>query len=237
MNPITLMAREDEVPVPSIALNDGPDSMLAMLPPKVGSMIEEALFTHPDLFNKSESDLFHHLRENRYTPTPSDNRLRMKFWMEYDSARAQGRKKINIENVLAGICYREYFYTHYLTKPAKLAWMVCMPTGYITKTMEALEFGIDQIRDILAMDPAAYGAKSAPSILALKQKIVEMLHAWVKGAPVQRTVAVNMNTTRTMNALATDASMDDLQRRLEELETKTELAKNLPLDIGPGDLD
>lgn len=228
MNQMTVIANPEEVPRPATSLNDGPDSLISLLPPKVAAMILAALESHPHLFDKSETELFQYLRGEQATPTPSDNRLRIKFWIEYDRCRMRQERKLAINHVIAGICYQEYFYAHYLPNPFKLAWMVCMPTGYAVKTMESLEFGIDRMRSILEMEHMVNG-KPNIQILMLKQKIVDMMHAWVKGAPVQRSLAVNVNTSRKAEALSTELTMEELQKQLANVERKNKLAKNLPL--------
>ena len=51
--------------------------------------------------------------------------------------------------VIAGICTYEYFHRRYMKTPSKVAWLLCPPTGYVVKTNEALEFGLEQLQDIL----------------------------------------------------------------------------------------
>lgn len=236
MSTNALMAQDAEAPRPAVELNTGPGSLVSMLPAKVQQLVEEALFLQPELFNKNESELAKYLAMDQAQVTPTDNRLRLKFWMEYDRARMAGVQRMTLDNVIAGICYRESFYSTYLSKPAKVAWLLCIPAGYQLKTMETLEFGIDKMREILDMDPEKYGAKAAPQMLALKQKITDMMNSWIKGAPVQRSLAVNVHTGRQIQEISTDLSMEELEKRLKDLEKRTKIAKNIPIDITPEDL-
>lgn len=220
-------AHPAELPRAAVALNDGEGSLISMLPPKVQELCLLAMELRPELFEKTEQELFKYLSADNTRPDAADNRLRLKFWMEYDRARLRGEARMNIDNVVAGVCYKEYFYAHYLTKPPKLAWMLSMPVGYATKINETLEYGIDQLREVLAMDHMVNG-KPVPTILNLKKSIVDMLHSWVKGAPVQRTLAVNVNASRNVESIATHLSVQELEKKHKELVRRNREARNLP---------
>lgn len=212
----------------SISDKENPRSLMNILPSVVSKGIEEHLFTNPELFEKDERALWQHLRLDNKQPTPTDNRLRMKFWMEYDRAQAQGTM-ISIANVLHGVCSKEYFYKRYMQVPSKVAWLMCPPTGYMVKAEEALEFGLEQLRDILEIPHVNAQGRFDAALGTLKAKIVAMLEARVKGAVVQKQMNLNVNTSNEQVAKAAVAgTMVELQKQMKELEARSRRAQNLP---------
>lgn len=205
-----------------------PRSVVRLVPASLSTNIKDALFEHPEFFDKDERALWTALRLANAQPTPTDNRLRLKFWMEYDRAQGTSADSMNMTNVYSGICSKEYFYKHYITKPQKLGWLMCPPTGYLIKAEEALEFGIEQLRDILDQ-PHVFGQKVDVKLGELKAKIVLMLDTRVKGAPVQRNMNLNVHTSDAAVAKAASAATaEELMRELKELERRNRIAQNLP---------
>src|ERR1041384_7730963 len=84
---------------PSLADRSNPISVVNLVPGAVGKALEDALFTNPEFFDKDERALWVFLRKDNKQPTPTDNRLRLKFWMEYDNAMAKGAR-MNLANVV-----------------------------------------------------------------------------------------------------------------------------------------
>lgn len=204
-------------------------SLLRLVPPTVGQAIEDAIFTNPELFDKDERDLYKHLRNDNKQPSPTDNRLRLKFWDEYDRVQSGEHKSMCMANVLAGICHRQYFYANYLKRAEKVAWLLCPPTGYIIKAEEALEFGLEQLRDLLEQ-PHEKNGRIDSRLGELKVKIVMMLDARIKGAVIQRSMNMNVNTSaKAVENAATTMSIADLNRELKSLDLKNRRAQNLPL--------
>ncbi len=194
-----------------------PNSIISLLPKVVSQTIQDSVLKESALFELDEKTLYRTLRRENKTPTPTDNRLRLKFWVEYDRAREAGVRHMNMNNVWSGICHKEFFYNVYLKHPEKVAWMVCIPTTYAVKMEEALNFGIDQLREVLDMETV--DAK----LIALKVKIVEMLDMRLNGAYTQRieqksmNVHVGVGNKAVSNAIA-NLSMDDLEQRIKDLE-------------------
>src|SRR5690242_2668032 len=76
-------------------------SVINLLPDWVKSQAKIHIKKYAHMFTKDEHELLSWLRKNNATPNPTDGRLRMKFWMEYDSVMEQNLKEINIRNVYA----------------------------------------------------------------------------------------------------------------------------------------
>lgn len=206
-------------------------SLLTLVPDAVAARIQAAVESHPGLFNIDERELYKLAMENiRQGPSPTDNRIRLKFWMEYDRATANGEKAMKPVNFLSGICTKQYFYENYLKNPYKVAWLVCPPVSYLEKTQEALAFGLDQLRDILEM-PHQAGGKIDTKLGNLKAKIVEMLDARVQGAVIQRSMNVTMTASNKsdLKAFSSATSMDELKQELHELRRRERESRNLPV--------
>lgn len=215
-----------------LAEKENPRALTNMLPPVFARWIEEHLHTSPELFDKDEQTLYKYLlKEIGKQPTATDNRLRLKFWFEFDRAMSQGLDKMLVVNIIAGVCSKELFYDKYLKSPSKVAWLLCPPTGYIIKAEEALEFGLEQLRDILDQ-PHVVAGKFDARLADLKIKIVAMLDTRVKGAPVQRSVNVNLGSSSAAAkqiVAGTQTNMDALKAELALLRQREMASRNLPL--------
>lgn len=225
-----------------ISLFDRSDerSVVRLVPLAVSNYFEDHIAARPDLFAVDERDLYQTLRKEQKQPTPTDNRLRLKFWDEYDRCQSMGKGSMQMASVIAGICSKQFFYDRYLKTAEKVAWLLCPPTGYLTKAEEALEFGIEQIRDILDQ-PHVVGGKVDTKLGDLKAKIVMMLDVRVKGAVMTKNVNMNLNaTTKQVANAATAVSAEDLMRQLKDIEALNRKAQNLPqpaIDGGKPDID
>jgi hypothetical protein len=205
-----------------------PACILNMLPDIFSKKFDEVFFENEELFALDETFLLKKLKSENKSPTATDNRLRLKFWVEYDRVAGSGGKdQMVVNNITAGVCTRDYFYKAYLTRPEKIAWLLCPPTGYLAKVNEGLDFGLDKMRDILALDPETYG-KDKLKLMALQMQITKMFGDRAKGGVVQRvqqetksvSVSVGVGTTATaseVNDLVESLSMEELDRRLKAL--------------------
>jgi hypothetical protein len=222
------MVPEGERTRPEFSVSDKDDknAVINLVPVPLAKAIDEALFTTGELFHKDERVLWKELRSREQTPTPMDNRLRLKFWVEYDRCLATGSRQMIMANVVGGICSRELFYYHYLKYPHKVAWLVCPPTDYMTKASEALEFGLEQMRDILDM-PHATAGKLDAKLAEIKLKIIALLDARVRGAVVQKTLNVNASVGD-VKRVAEANSVEELEKQLKELRRRDQLSKNIP---------
>lgn len=224
-NPLSELDEENQPQyLVSIWDHENPRSLVNIVPDKVGQAMREAVAKTPDYFSLDEDKLYKLLRRENASPGPTDNRIRLKFWMEYDYAQSQGKRVMDITRIIAGVCSWEYFYAHYLKSPSRVAWMTCMPTGYLIKAEEALEFGLEQMRDLLGQ-PHEVNGRVDTKLGELKVKIYNMLDQRLRGAVVQKTMSLNVNTTspQTAQALARTMSqptMEQLNNRLKILRMK-----------------
>jgi len=225
-----------------------PGSLINLVPEIVAKRFTEARAALPELFELDEQDLARELRKRNQTPTATDHRLRLKFWLEYDKAK-DSDSKIEIKQVTSNVCSKEFFYAHYLARPGKVAWLVCPPVGYATKMTEALEFGLEQLRDILAADHYEYtvtrnadGEETKeisginPKIAALKLSIFKTLDDRKHGMAVQKIEAkaqhlhasIPANDRKLLNEFAQKSTEDELQERLKQVQRREREVMHVP---------
>ena len=207
-----------------------PRSLINLVPSTVQDFMVRAFSVRPDLFGQDERIVYKALRTEGREPTPTDNRLRLKFWDEYDRAQAQ-LDRMQMVAVYTGVCSREYFSQRYLTFPEKVAWLMTPPASYVVKMEEALAFGIEQLRDVLEQPMFDSKGNFNTKLAELKAKIVAMLDLRVKGGVTQRVeqTTKSFNVTLSQSAsevsqAAVEASMVEIEKRLKELEKRDRMA-------------
>jgi hypothetical protein len=207
-------------------------AVLNLVPNGVQAAFLDASRRAPDLFQRDERDLFKELRSREETPSPTDNRLRLAFWLEYDRAQMNA-KRMEMLSVYTGICTKQYFFSKYLLHPGKVAWLLCPPADYETKMAEGLSFATDQMRQILEMDHTLATGGVNFKLLELKTKIWALMDLRSKGAHTQKieTKSMNLHVSTTDKGLAqamTENSMEAMDRRLKELDRRERVVLNLP---------
>lgn len=194
-----------------------PRSVVNLVTPEVADAIERAGAERPELFGMDDITLMKRLKADGHMPNAVDNRIRIRFWEEYDRAQSESRP-MRIGEVLAGVCTRPFFYQTYLKRPDKVAWLMAPPSSYIAKMHEALDFGLDQLRDILEQPHVMSNGKVDSRLAELKAKIVAMMDIRVKGAITQKTAVLNVTTSDKDVAKAmTHGEMSEIQDRLARL--------------------
>lgn len=219
--PTSLLEEPTQNQIITIWDSNEPRSVINLVPAAISIKMKEARDANPELFTLDEQDLYKTISSQKRAPTATDNRLRMKFWMEYDYCQSFFLKGIEVSRVLAGVCHREYFYHQYLLSPSRVAWMLCPPIGYALKNKEALEFGIDQLRDILAYPHVKPNGMLDTQAARIKAQIVAMIDNRVNGAVLQKTMNLNVDASGSAgNAIARVAmsnSMEGIEKRLRNL--------------------
>jgi hypothetical protein len=211
--------------------------MINLVPGAVQDAMLAAHAAAPDLFGLDEQRLYRVLRERGEQPTATDNRLRILFWREYDIAQQSG-KKISMGAVWGPICHQNYFYSTYLKRPSCVAWLLTMPVAYETKIKEMLEFSLGQMREILEMDNIDAKGRPNVKLMELKAKIHALVELRERGAVVQKVEqkSLSVSTTATAKELADmtrENSMEDIDRRIKELEGRDRSAARMNERYGP----
>lgn len=164
------------------------------------------------------------IREGLTKINPTDNRIRMGFWNEYN--RACDRKKpMVMSSVYAGVCTAAYADHEVIARPQKLAWILTPPTSYTNTMEEALLFGIECLRDILETPLRTSSGGLDVKAAELVLKTVQFLDQRVKGAVVQKvdTRSLIMHGKVEVPALAQPQSIEEVKEQLAKLEDRTRL--------------
>lgn len=159
-----------------------PGSVINLVPDQVRACIKKlSKSEHAELLTLTETDLYRRLQQLNQQPNPTDNRLRIKFWLEYARCHeTDATSKIIVTNITAGVCSRELFYKHYITNLPRLAWMLCPPTSFTHKCEEALSYGVDQVRKLLELEPEKM-TKSHKDLADMKMKLIAGLEQVIRG--------------------------------------------------------
>lgn len=212
---------------------DNPRSVIRLLPKAVQQTAIEAAENETELFKMDEQALYKHLREKKLVPTATDNQLRYRFWIEYDRVQAENLNQIVMAPVFANIMDKDTFYKDYLPKTYKIAWLLCPPLDYVAKAKESLDYGMQQLREILSVPNFDESGKLNEKVANLKLKIVQMLDNRVNGMAKQqieqKTLAVHTMDRRLMNQLNGEMNQERMDNRLKELEKREKQALHLPI--------
>lgn len=216
--------QDKELPTTGV-LTHHPMTILGMTQGLFKQRIEEALNKKPEIFNLSERELLDHMRRNDYPkPQAVDNRLRLKFWVEYDRAQAHIDKMV-VERVCGGICSDTYFIGTYLAVPENVAYMLTMPIKYEVFIEEALNHGLNELREILDLPNFTPKGKVDVGVLGIKVKIVAMLDMRLKGGVVQRLEQKNLNLH--VSGVANDAGQLLMENNIEKIEERLKEIRRL----------
>lgn len=211
-----------------------PHALINRVPAHLQAALIDAQQKCPEIFGLDERELYREMRGHSRTPSPSDNRIRLAFWMEHDRALQEGCS-MELARVYGGILSKQNFHGNYLNNPWRVAWMITPVVEYEIKMREALDFGLDRLRAFLDEDPKE-GGKLNIKLMELQTKIVAMLDMRIKGGHTQRVeqrnLSVNLNTSdkQVANAVS-QLSMEALEKRLKELDRKEKAI------LGPAEIE
>ena len=215
---------------------DNPYSLINLVSPMLRKAIENLPIRH---FRYNEKEL-----RRSAKPSPEICRLRISFWDEYLLAIEQQRK-MEVINVVKGVCSVPFFYDVLVRDPNILAYIVVAPADYQLAMREMLELGWSRMREVLEMDlelEEPYNAKvfneetgktetvtkfrKVPNIALIGQMraLVQMLDMRIKGAVIQRMQIDqrNLNLNATVGSGGQPALADMTLQQLEAMEKRIE---------------
>ncbi len=188
MSDIIPIGGYDEEPQRDIYIWDtsNPRSIINIAPDSMRVAMNKALELNPELFSMDEVELTSHLYRNRqYRPTPTDNRIRLNFWLEYDRCQVTNQK-MRLSNIISNVCSAELYQKTLIKNINKVAWILCPPVDYVTKCREALAFNLDQLRSIIDIPHIGDNGKIDHKLIEAKIRIFKIIDDRVQGAVVQR---------------------------------------------------
>lgn len=198
---------------------------LSLLPEGPRTIIENTMKDRTALFGIDEHTLMQTLRKIKAVPNPTDHRLRLAFWNEYNLACEEGRQ-INPPSLYSGVCSSQVYYDNYLRSPERVAWLLCPPAKYEKILDESLAYGLEQLREILALPLMDEKGKINVSLASLKARIWTQLDERKHGTAVQRSLSISVGgrtdaalDNKTQEAIL-GTSMEEIQRRLKLLDKR-----------------
>lgn len=217
--------------VPALYDPNEPRSVVNLVAPKIAEAFQSAFARRPDLFGLDDRELHKKLKLEESTPTATDNRLRLKFWAEFDRAQ-ENHDTMKVMNIIKGVCSAEVLY-RYIKHPEKVSWLLTPPTSYEVTLEEGLNYGMEQMRKILDLPEELPNGTINTKVLELKIKVTAMFEMRLKGGITQKVENKNLNvsvatTDKAVAAALASGSMEDLNKRIKELESRERRALNLP---------
>lgn len=205
-----------------------PESLASKLPEALSERMLGAIMENPELvpFLVDELEMRRELKATYHCePTPTEERIRMNLWLEYETAKLKGRNMI-VANIHSLACDGRTFYRFIASKPYIVTYFVCKPAGYVESTKEILAHGLRHLRRILDMPETDSKGKLNMKLLELKIKITAMMDLRIHGAPKQSIQQLSVNVTANEKALPggnvqealIKGDMHAIQKRLSELE-------------------
>jgi hypothetical protein len=171
--------------------------------------------------------------EDRLSITPTLRRLKISFWDEYRKTISQDLKFISPTSVCAEICSTVFWDVYVVRREEVLAWLFHPPTSFDKKAEEALDYGIDRLREEILKAPLwtedrngkmKFDVANASVVLSA----VKFLDARVKGSPLQRIEQKSLHLHKNADG-PRGISREELDKELEVIRTR--LSGSTPLQI------
>ncbi len=189
----------------------------------LNSMPEAATMLH------DETMLKRWLQEHKaYRPTPTDNRYRYQFWLEYDNS-VQQHRQMNMKNVYGFIGADATFHKLICRDACRMTWLICRPAGYEAAAREMLTASYDRLRTALEKDAFENPSKPNMKLLEIQLKIHQMFDLRLHGAPTQKIQQLNVNAAIGANGelkeILDKGDMQGLRDKLEDLRVRKRKAE------------
>lgn len=157
--------------------------------------------------------------QKQVCPGDVERKLRAAFQLEYERAvRTSG--KFEASNVWKGVVTGPYFYRYIVANSYKLAYIIRPFPEYEAQLEDMLQLGLDEMNKILMQPMCDDEGKFDVRIAKLKVEITENLQDRRRGAIAKRleVQSKSMNLNITKDASQLPQSLDEIDRKLQELE-------------------
>lgn len=192
---------------------ENPRSVYNLVPPMFRRAMDAV---KPSWFRLREATL-----RNKVNPELRDSRFRIAFWLEYDRCQ-QRRKEFSITRVLQNVGVDwDYYKNNICCVPKKVAWILYPPNDYALAMQDILTYGIDQMREVLALPNVGANGKPDTQLIKLKIDIVRNAEQRLMGSVVQKMQvdqrSVNLNINSNASAPKMPATLEDIDREIQSL--------------------
>lgn len=145
-------------------------------------------------------------------------RLRKAFWREYENCQAQ-KRDFNVHAVSALLNMPTHLLWPHLKDPSKMAWILCPPTDYRFGLEEALDVGLNKLRQIVSLPVVGKNGRIDHKAAKLVMEAHKLIEARVFGAVVTKNLHMHAHEHSKAN-LDSTMSDDELDREIQKLEER-----------------
>lgn len=227
----------DECPeILDVVLNRNfPESLINYVPDSVANAMERIPKHLYLLSDKRLADTID--KKPRGALTSTDWAIKVQFWTEYDKVKALrksdperfGNEKINIHSVVLNSCSGPHFYAWFLRDDHRVAWLTHRAWDY-KKTLETTMLSqLHRYQEILNAPLLNENGQLNHVMAGLWLKAMKEINARVLGAPMihariqQESRNVNLNIEQAKPIQTSLPTIEDLDRKIKELEAKNNL--------------
>lgn len=214
--------------IPVVRDRRNPKSIINCVTPKYQQLIEAL----PDeLLELPETELCFKAFGSM-TPDENWSRLKINFWREYDTAQKDFGGKIDFKEVARGVCGEKHLAKLFQSHPDNFAYLLSRPIEYATQMDDLHGLAIREMRQILEMKVGFDAESGLPDtkLLQAKIQIFKYVDSKQKGAPIQKIETnsvqknLNVNVEATPEEISRFKTLEEVDRRLRELEQQAPLA-------------
>ena len=165
--------------------------------------------------------------EEKFKPSSEIQKARLAFWKEYELAQSDLRK-MTIGNIGRLMGQPSAWLLKILRRVDHLAVILCPIASYESFLEEALMAGTKRLREMINLPFYKPDGELDHKTLDLILKAVAFIDLRKNGGIVQRQVQVNVDkkTAREIGSMPSATSLEDIDRRIAELEASEVLKRN-----------
>lgn len=181
---------------------------------------------HAEDLLKSEAAL-----KKELDPGVFENRVRLRFWEEYEEVQDRDLERMRMKNVIKGVCSEHVWKERVMRDPKVVLWICCPPVDYVTAMREILYFGLEELREAMARPfiekkltkDNVWLESVNLGLIDRKIEIFKMLDQRINGAVIQRVAIQQQIDNRvTMGPSRQIEDVSHLDREIERVKRSIE---------------
>lgn len=205
-------------------------SVINMVPELLRKKIEEV---PPDFWEMTEDELIQFTKHGKFNDV--DSKLRITFWAEYNRAFDSGQM-MRISGVVMGVCTSHTFYNRVASDPARLVYVMTPPLNYRVELEDTLNTLIKKLKQVAELPVLNDEGEPNYKNIELILKTFPHVDNRVKGGVVQRVEQKTVTMSVPPPAIEDATSVNDIDRRLAELEQKSKELESKRLPAPPQEI-
>lgn len=179
------------------------------------------------LLGMGDHELRRELSRRGKTPSATDTRIRLQFWLEFERIQGDEHLKPGVEMdmsyVIGFAMAKEAFYSKYILDNCALAWILCPPVSYVTALDEALRNCMTRLVDVINSDFLGLDGKPSDKMISFLLKVDKQLYDRYRqlngGADLKEIDSSNDSSEEEIaDPPEPEESDEDFDKRMAELE-------------------